>query len=332
MDFLCPSCQKMLTVPDQYAGTLMKCPLCQNTFQAPALPAKPPPLSAVGPATPPTPPPAPDLYGLKEPPASAGPGPAGPALNRSVSTAPAPPPPPLPGQSPTGHSHERAIPLSPRVLPFIAPVCLALVFLLTFFPWVGYYWSGRGMLTQGAWGALTGFYGTPDLTEWQTVSGLSIKDAPPGFNLLLLPWLFLFLLALVASVASVVLPYAHVKLPPAVDQVRPYRWGAAGALALLSLLVLLLVAVLGFSMEHNAWNAAVNKVEAMKKENPGSIHSDDEAALFQGREYNALGVQRTLWFRLVLFLLFLAVVGAGLSFWLDYRGNTQPVPLIALRW
>src|SRR5205807_2326346 len=71
MDFLCPSCQKMLTVPDQYAGTLMKCPLCQNTFQAPALPAKPPPLEAAGPATPPTPPPAPpDAYGLKEPPLS----------------------------------------------------------------------------------------------------------------------------------------------------------------------------------------------------------------------------------------------------------------------
>jgi hypothetical protein len=331
MDFLCPSCQKMLTVPDQYAGTLMKCPLCQNTFQAPALPAKPPPLSAAGPATPPTPPPpAPDFYGPKEPgapPASAGTGPAGPALNRSVATAPAPSPPPT-----TGHQHERAIPLSPRVLPFIAPVCLALVFLLTFFPWVGYYWNGRGMLTQGAWGALTGFYGTPDLTEWQTVSGLTIKEAPPGMNLLLLPWLFLFLLALAASVASAVLPYAQVKLPPAVDQVKPYRWGAAAVLALLSLLVLLLVVAFGFSMEHSAWNAALNKVEAMKKDNPGSIHSDDEALLFQGREYKALGVQRTLWFRLVLFLLLLAVLGAGLSFWLDHRGSTQPVPQIALRW
>jgi hypothetical protein len=41
MDFQCPSCQKVLTVPDQYRGAVMKCPLCRNIFQAtPALPPK----------------------------------------------------------------------------------------------------------------------------------------------------------------------------------------------------------------------------------------------------------------------------------------------------
>ena len=39
MNLLCPNCQKMLTVPEQYAGQLMKCPLCSTNFTVPALPA-----------------------------------------------------------------------------------------------------------------------------------------------------------------------------------------------------------------------------------------------------------------------------------------------------
>ncbi len=41
MNLLCPNCQKMLTVPEQYAGQLMKCPLCSGTFSVPALPGAP---------------------------------------------------------------------------------------------------------------------------------------------------------------------------------------------------------------------------------------------------------------------------------------------------
>jgi hypothetical protein len=48
MQFLCPHCQKKLTVRDEYAGKPMKCPSCGKTFQAPpantsAPPAEPAP-------------------------------------------------------------------------------------------------------------------------------------------------------------------------------------------------------------------------------------------------------------------------------------------------
>src|SRR6266851_964626 len=39
MNLLCPNCQKMITVPDQNAGQMMKCPLCAGTFTAPSFPA-----------------------------------------------------------------------------------------------------------------------------------------------------------------------------------------------------------------------------------------------------------------------------------------------------
>jgi hypothetical protein len=51
MNLLCPNCQKMLTVPDQYAGQTMKCPLCGANFTVPLLPsgmASSPPLPAFG--------------------------------------------------------------------------------------------------------------------------------------------------------------------------------------------------------------------------------------------------------------------------------------------
>src|SRR5262245_23353908 len=106
MDFLCPSCQKMLTVPDQYAGTKMKCPLCAATFTAPSLPS--PASSAPG-----------------------GPGPfPPPASAPSPTAAPLPPPmtpaPPAPPPSPGEYRHGFALALEPRVVQWFAPAALVL--------------------------------------------------------------------------------------------------------------------------------------------------------------------------------------------------------------
>src|SRR5438128_387044 len=68
MNLLCPNCGKMLTVQEQYAGQMMKCPLCAGTFTVPALPAggvEPP--ATVPPPVPPTP--GPDPYALRSEPA-----------------------------------------------------------------------------------------------------------------------------------------------------------------------------------------------------------------------------------------------------------------------
>src|SRR4051794_5941935 len=47
----CPNCKKGLQLPDQYAGQLVKCPHCQDTFTAPATAFAPAPLVAPPPAT-----------------------------------------------------------------------------------------------------------------------------------------------------------------------------------------------------------------------------------------------------------------------------------------
>ena len=45
MNLLCPNCQKPLTVPEQYAGQPMRCPLCSGTFTVPALPTPAAPVA-----------------------------------------------------------------------------------------------------------------------------------------------------------------------------------------------------------------------------------------------------------------------------------------------
>src|ERR1700722_17421884 len=70
MNLLCPNCQKPLTVPEQYAGQPMRCPLCSGTFTVPALPtpvaSAPPPVEPLPtPSVAPSPPA--DTYGLKDP-------------------------------------------------------------------------------------------------------------------------------------------------------------------------------------------------------------------------------------------------------------------------
>src|SRR5262249_36297085 len=125
MNLLCPNCQKMLTVPEEFAGQLMKCPLCNGTFTVPALPGAAPPSPAPpsGPEPdvysvrpePPPPPPVPPPVSDREPP------PPPPSL------APPPPPPslaPLPTQD---YQRSATVWLSPKVLPWIAPACLLLV-------------------------------------------------------------------------------------------------------------------------------------------------------------------------------------------------------------
>src|SRR5262249_8822593 len=127
MDFICPNCQKMITVPDQYAGQHMRCPLCQETFQAPALPSSAPPLAGTEtyqfsseptpPAAPPPPavPPAPPRVEVPKP-------------KPSVSAPPPPPPPP-----PAGYGRKFSLQLNPMVLAWVPAGALFLIFILTFF-------------------------------------------------------------------------------------------------------------------------------------------------------------------------------------------------------
>ena len=230
MNLQCPNCQKMLTVPEQYAGQLMKCPLCSNTFAAPALaPAGranpvPPAVPATPLATkepPPVSPPAEDIFGLA-------PQSAPPPVTDSPDIALAlPPEVPVPPSPLAAYPHTRTIWISPRVVAWVGPVGLALAFVLSFFPWLNVLAKANQPPQEpGAWGLAFSGHG----------------------NTLLVFYLLLLVVAVLLAIAAVVIPRLSIQLPAAVHQIMPWRSGIVGGLTLLAFLFLLLQLVVGLGV------------------------------------------------------------------------------------
>jgi hypothetical protein len=239
MNLLCPHCQQMVTISDQYAGQVMKCPLCANTFTAPALPGAAtapvaaPPSQAASSASPPTPPAAPakeDVFGFATPvPPRVEPAPPKPAADTT---------PPVPGTAApvlrAGYSHSATIWISPRVVPWITPLALIVIFILLFNTWID--WPGKSDSGQTGWG--TGF--------------------GANMSVLGLFYVLLLVLTLLLSIASVVLPRLGLALPPVVQQLWPWRSAFVFGFVALSFVFLVLQALVGFGLENATDSSAYN--------------------------------------------------------------------------
>ncbi len=322
MNLLCPNCQKMLTVPEEFAGQLMKCPLCAGTFTVPGLPgAAPPPPSASGP----------DIFSVRQeppppaPPVSNLPPPSSTGTTPSKPSAPAPSVSPLP---PEGYQHTRTLCFSPKVLPWIAPACLLLVFVLQFFNWVGLYPGGVPADTQNAWQAAFGLY-TPDPDVEPLLPALKDKDSQPGVSILTVFYLLLFFPVLAVTVASVVITMIHVKLPPAVEKILPWRWGIVAAANLVLLLFLGLQVLLGFSLDSRYGEWVDKKVKGDSTEAKNTLQKKKEE-VDRGHYLEAL--VHTVWLRLVILLHLVAIASAALMFWIAQRGTHRPLPKLELLW
>jgi hypothetical protein len=157
MDLFCPHCTRRVTVADDKAGQVTNCPLCAKQFVAPSL--APPPAA---PKPPPPPvsaprPPAPSY----EPGAPAAPTPSPKPSSPMVSQEPAaspPAPPPPPGD----YTRSFSCTLSESWIAFVPPVCVVLVFILSFFTWHGAYTDadGKAVAALSLWGlAFDQWYG-----------------------------------------------------------------------------------------------------------------------------------------------------------------------------
>lgn len=366
MNLLCPNCQKMLTVPEQYAGQLMKCPLCSNTFTVPALPAgggsdpvlpsppeparltseaeidlSPPPLPAA-------PPP--------EPAFASGPGePAFPTGTPKVDPKPAEPklvePKPIP-TTPTGSldngGYSRTVRLAANVaiLQWVPVVAVVLIFFLQFFPWVGVYPGGVPAVTQTAWDAAFGLYtADPDMKKlFRIVTPAEAADNnekkskdetkevsnAPGFGPLTFFYLIpFFLLTLVFTIFVAAQPYLTMKLPPQVEQVLPYKWSILAGLNVILLLFLTLQLLLNFSLESSVANWIETKPEFKKDKDPSTPEVKERDAKI-GKELAS--IRRTNYLRLAFFLHIVATAAAGLVYWVERRGPGKPLPALELKW
>jgi hypothetical protein len=332
MELLCPNCQKKLTVPDQYAGQVMKCPLCAGTFTTPSLPPAPGP-AYVAPPMPAAPAPAPIAVTPLPP---AGPNLSLPAADVEIMAGPpdhrdlAPvswpaAPPPVTGD----YRHRGTVWLSPRVLPWLAVGALVLVFVLTFFPWVGFYPGGITVTSQNAWQAAFGSYSV--VPEWESQSPTAGKEAKdrvePSASVLLIFFLLFLIVALLAALAAALLGVLTVSLPPFVQQLKPWWWAIVSALSLAALLFLVFQLLGGFSLVNKARQSVDNEMTAHTKDAPADVKRVLEVQ--HASVVNALRQTGAFW--LALFLTVVALVCAAMTFWLERRPG-HPLPRLEVMW
>jgi hypothetical protein len=331
MLLLCPNCQKQLTVPDEFAGQLMKCPLCSGTFTVPGLPGAAPPPSA----------PDPEVFSIRHDPAPPPP-PAAPPQTQmpdfdisppSTATTTSKPPAPSPGPSlsplpPEGYQRTLTLWFSPKVLPWIAPVCLLLVFVLFSFNWVGLYPGGVPAVTQNAWQIAFGggYTEDPDLKQ----EAVHEEKDKPGWSVLALFYVLLFFPVLAVTVASVVIGMVPLKLPPVVvEKILPWRWGIVAAVNLILFLFLGLQTLLGFSIDSHYTEWVDKRIKRDTPQGPNT-QQKKEAERDRGKFMEVLS--HTLWLRFVLLLHLVAIVCAALMFWINQRGTHRPLPKVELLW
>jgi hypothetical protein len=351
MNLLCPNCQKMLTVLEEYAGQMMKCPLCSGTFTVPGLPASVPAgaaPAAPAPAPPPPAPPAPshpDTYAMRSDgdfPAPAAPPLLAPDHAAPPMVLPAPDAGSVPVQTPAtappeGYHQTWTIWFSLKVLSWVAPVCVLLIFVLQFFPWDGIYPGGVPALTQSAWGAgfagytpdpdMESFYISPEVRLEKALNAKEKENALPGASVLTIFYLLLFIPTLLLTIASLVVDLVPMKLPPAVQKILPWRWGIVAAANLVVFLFLALQLMMGFSLD-SQYKEWVDKNVAKHAGKTTPEIKQAEAA--KGEALEAL--THTFWLHLVVLLHLVAIIGAALAYGVDRRGKGRPLPRLELLW
>jgi hypothetical protein len=347
MNLLCPNCQKMLSVPEEYAGQLMQCPLCRGTFQMPAVPQAagaaaaptpppPPPPPPVSAGAPPTDPfqfqaPPPNIYSVAAEPPPFEPPPAPPRKKKAapsdeefiqpVDIHDKAPPPGVPGE----YRHAIPIWISPRYLQWIVPGALFLVFLLSFFPWERFSPGGVSIISQNAWQAAFGSYSIDEDIKKEKAGPLE-KD--PGGNVPLAFFLILMCIALLLAGGAFALNFLTHNLPPPVRMVRGWRWLIVGAVVGVAFLFLLLQVLIGFSLEARVLEPFDKRIEAARKEKATRAQIK-MAQVARGGVADSF--HRTFWFRLAFWLTLLAAVGGLLEFWTTRRG-ARPLPKLEFAW
>ena len=327
MRLLCPNCQKELQVDDRYAGQLMKCPLCTGTFTVPMLPSMP------GAAAPPPPPPPPQ-----------GPAPLPPIQMHAPAASGG-----QAGQQPavdTGPRHSLSI--SPRLITWLAPFSLIVVFVLMFFPWVGMYPGGIGVVTQSGWGVAFGstsvdkdwdqeamgskvwdsklYYGTSATAVQENIRKLKEPGAS-GYTIL---FAVLLIFAMLLSVGSTAISQKLISMQPpaALAPVWGMRSLIVAALATSALVLIILQSWSGSALEAQA----VTQVRDAFKTDRATAISDTAKKRWdieEGIVVGGYGVHTTRWLSLVIFFNALAVLGGVMDYLVERKG---PQGMPQLNW
>lgn len=315
---ICPHCYRPVEVSDESAGAKVPCPKCGDAFPVaaqytPAVDpgAGPTPVTLTA-ADRPTPPP-----GLIPPMAGVA----------------APPPQPA---APAGYAHSSGFTLAPKVLAWVPAACLTLIFVFSFFTWVGSYAGGYTLYSQSAWQTFSGAIHPNTAIPADAIPDETDITQRSHTSLWMVPYLLLLVVTLIAAWAERVLGASdRAKLPPHVARLEghvwPWRFAGLVALAAVLLLLLVLQSWRGFGLERAVWSHAADRAGVSARDAGTQLtpREEREQEIRQGLIVNRFGLNKTWAYSLSILAHFVALITLLALLWLDRRGN-RPAPRVVL--
>jgi hypothetical protein len=335
MRLICPHCMSGVTVPDDAAGQDATCPNCGKAFPTPARysaevmsPPAPPPVPAVAP------PPRPVASEVTTPAATIPPAPPGyvPPLPPVAPSGFLPTPNDAPATPHTpaaeGYTKSVGVTISPKVVAWLPALLLTVVFVLTFFPWVGCYAGGSPVYSQRPWGAM--FNLTPVRNfklEGGTIPG-GWLDKKRGDWQLLLPFFLALILGVVFAWAERGLGALDPRRVPPLAKLWPWRNAVVAGCAGLALVLLLTQWAYGFGLERAIKQHVAEQFAGRREQAAASPEALGKLEYDQEQEFNRYGLEHTTWFYLALVSMLGAVAAVVTRVALDNRGHKPPPRLV----
>jgi hypothetical protein len=317
MRLMCPNCQQAITVSEAEAGKTIACPLCAQSFPAPQLYTPPsfeqplPPL-AVPTLPPPQDEPAPPV------PAST------PEAISAAQSASAPISPEL-----HGCTKIYSMPLSRRVCEVLVPASLTLIFLLTFFRWIGFYPAGYAAYTQNPWQAMFGDMSVDPVSDKVFGKETELKEGlRPAWWLI--PYFILLVFGLFLAWAEPALRGMDLRLSKTAEHILRFRPAALAACVGLTLFLVLIQAAAGFGLE-NALRGRLPEELVEERKLAKTPEEFQKANMKIAVEEARWQMKSTLAMNLVIVMHLLALAGVIGETLLIHRGQ-EPPPRIGVLW
>jgi hypothetical protein len=253
------------------------------------------------------------------------------SVTAATTTPPAPTPAYVPPQPPpAGYQHSAVYTLNAKVIPWIAPVCLVLIFFLIFFSWTGAFPAGYGVYTQSGFQAIWGWFSTDSVGDEVLKRAEDIHQNISANWVGMLLYFLLVLVSLVLAFAPTILKQTSVRLPPTVQQVLPWRTALLSGAIVIAFLVLVLQLWGGLGLER-ALTAPTHASFESEYKAANSAEKREKVEIQEAMQIGQLHLRRTFALRLLFLLQLLAIMGIGLEVWLERRGP-RPMPRIQVQW
>jgi hypothetical protein len=226
------------------------------------------------------------------------------------------------------YRHALPIKVSTRFLRWLVPVCLILIFLLSFFPWVGAYPSGHGLFFQNGWYTAFGSWSYDSSVDKVLEGKIDKEKDAPGVSVLMIFYMILLCLLMLASIAVIVFHLIPTAPPPSLRMILQWQGLILGGAALLIFLFLGIELLKGFNLTNRIQSLSDKDNSKSRDEERFGKHGVD---VLGAMNKSAMGLRTTFWFRLVVLLNLLAILGGAMQFWMARRGH-KPPPKLEFAW